>query len=305
MKKSIIFVLAGLMIGFTASAQLQKKIEKEFEKFHTVKVENDFVVKLHKSEKYSVRVNVDERLAAHVQAYEKNGTLYLLLDEKGFSKELKKELRQRGAVAPILEAEVYMPSLKSIIMMDKSNLAYCDELKVEKFTLTASDDVKIVNLKVDCETADLDVASSVEMTAEMKVSDKLNLKASKSAKVSLSQTGGSAEIELAGSSNLEMKAAVEYMAIKASSGAESQISGTASDLTVSTSGYSKTDVEQLEVKEGDFEMTGSSKCYSNVTDKMKVNLTGGSMLTFKATPQIEVERIVNSTLIKADDPKRK
>jgi hypothetical protein len=29
------------------------------------------------------------------------------------------------------------------------------------------------------------------------------------------------------------------------------------------------------------------------------------MLTFKRSPAIEVERIVNSTLIKADDPKRK
>ena len=38
---------------------------------------------------------------------------------------------------------------------------------------------------------------------------------------------------------------------------------------------------------------------------MRVNLTGGCMLTFKRTPRIEVERIVNSTLIKADDPKRK
>jgi hypothetical protein len=70
-------------------------------------------------------------------------------------------------------------------------------------------------------------------------------------------------------------------------------------------GMSRTDAELLEVKEGQITQTGSSKCHVNVTDKMKVNLTGGCMLTFKRTPVIEVERIVGSTLIKADDPKRK
>ena len=51
--------------------------------------------------------------------------------------------------------------------------------------------------------------------------------------------------------------------------------------------------------------SGTSKCYVNVTDTLKVNLTGSTMLTFKNKPYIDVERIVGSTLIKADDPRRK
>ena len=76
-------------------------------------------------------------------------------------------------------------------------------------------------------------------------------------------------------------------------------------LTVEASGYSRTDAELLDASEGLITQSGSSKCHVNISDKMKVNLTGGSMLTFKRTPSIEVDRIVNSTLIKADDPKRK
>ena len=86
MKKSIILVIAGLMLGFMASAQSQQKIEKDFESFSTVKVEDNFVIKLKNSDKYSVSINVDERIAAHVQAYEKNGVLYLVLNEKGYTK---------------------------------------------------------------------------------------------------------------------------------------------------------------------------------------------------------------------------
>ena len=305
MKKSIILVIAGLMLGFMASAQSQQKIEKDFEGFSTVKVEDNFVVKLKNSEKYSVSINVDERIAAHVQAYEKGGTLYLILDEKGYSKELKKELRQKGAAKPVLEAEICMPSLGSLVMKDDVVLVHCDEFHTDKFTFTAADDVKVSQLKVVCRTAVMDLSSDVEMSADMQVSDKLYLKASKSSKLSLSQNGGKAELELSGSSYLDMRATVDDMIINASASAESHISGTASGIDVNTSGYSRTDVEQFEVKEGNIVMTGSSKCHVNITDEMKVNLTGGSMLTFKSDPYIEIDRIVSSTLIKHDDPKRK
>jgi hypothetical protein len=52
-------------------------------------------------------------------------------------------------------------------------------------------------------------------------------------------------------------------------------------------------------------LSGSAKCHVNVTDHLKVNLIGGSMLTFKRTPVFEIDRVVNSTLIKADDARRK
>ena len=63
--------------------------------------------------------------------------------------------------------------------------------------------------------------------------------------------------------------------------------------------------ELLESKDGEVILSGSTKCNVNVTDHLKVNLTGGSMLTFKRNPAFEIDRVVNSTLVKADDVKRK
>lgn len=305
MKKSLVFIISCLLLGVVASAQPQKVIEKDFEKFSTVKVEDKFDVKLLRGDKYAVRINVDERIAAHVQAYEKNGTLFLILDEKGYTKELKKQLKQKGAAQPVLEAEIYMPEVKSLVFSDKVFVRHCDILKSDNFTLTASDNAKIQQLRIFCSSAEINVSKNVELSAEIKVASKLYLEAKNSSKVSLVQDGGNSFLELEGSSYVDMKATVQAIDVIASSGAESHISGTASLLTVNASGLSRTDAELLEVNEGQMTQTGSSKCHVNVTDKMKVNLTGGCMLTFKRTPAIEVDRIVNSTLIKADDPKRK
>lgn len=305
MKRMIICIISCLLFGVMASAQPQKVIEKEFEKFSTVNVQDKFVVRLIRSDKYSVRINVDERIAAHVQAYEKNGVLYLVLNEKGYTKELKKDLKQKGAAQPVLEAMIYMPEINSLIFSDNVTVAYSDELKSEKFTLTASDNAKVQHLRVTCSTADMNVSRSAEVSAEMYVASRLYIKSSNSAKVSIVQNGGNAFLEQDGSSLIDFKATVQSLEVLASSGAESRISGTASMLTVDASGYSRTDAELLDVTEGLITQTGSSKCHVNVSDKMKVNLTGGSMLTFKRTPTIEVDRILNSSLLKADDPKRK
>ena len=305
MKRIIFIIISCFVFGTLAFAQEQKVIDKEFEKFTTVKVQDNFVVKLMKSDRYAVKINVDERIASHVQAYEKNGTLYLILDEKGYTKELKKELKQKGAVLPVLEALVYMPLVNSLIFSDNTSVVYSDELSSEDFTLTASDNVKIKQLKVACATADMDVLRSAEVSLDMKVDSCLVLTTENSAKVSMTQNGGTVLLEAKGNSKLNAKVSVQSVEVVASSGSESNISGTADMMKVNATGLSRTNTESLDVHEGQITQNGTSKCYVNVSDKMTVNLTGGSLLTYKSTPVIEVERIVNSTLIKFDDPKRK
>jgi len=298
-------IAAMLLMGASAFAQPLLVQDKDFEKFLSLNVESDFIVKLVKSDSYAVKLTTDERIAAHVQAFVKNGTLYLILDEKGYTPELKKQLRQKGAAAPVLQAEVYMPTLNSLIMNGKSQLVHCDSFYNENFTATLSGNAVAAQLNVGCSTAELNVSKGAKVTAALAVESKVYLNASNSATVSLTQNGGNAFLKLGGSSLVDMRAEAQSVEVEASSSAESHVSGVASMLKVTAVGLSRTDTELLETKDGDVTLSGSAKCHVNVTDNLKVNLTGGSMLTFKRKPSIEVDRIVNSTLIKADDPKRK
>lgn len=305
MKKLIFMIAAMLLMGASAFAQPLLVQDKDFEKFLSLNVESDFIVKLVKSDSYAVKLTTDERIAAHVQTFVKNGTLYLILDEKGYTPELKKQLRQKGAAAPVLQAEVYMPTLNSLIMNGKSQLVHCDSFYNENFTATLSGNAVAAQLNVGCSTAELNVSKGAKVTAALSVESKVYLNASNSATVSLTQNGGNAFLKLGGSSLVDMRAEAQSVEVEASSSAESHVSGVASMLKVTAVGLSRTDTELLETKDGDVTLSGSAKCHVNVTDNLKVNLTGGSMLTFKRKPSIEVDRIVNSTLIKADDPKRK
>lgn len=279
--------------------------DKNFDKFTRISAEDNFVLKFYKSDSYSVRLKTDERIAAHVQAYVKNYTLYLILDEKGYSSELKKELRKKGAAVPVLEAEVYMPTLNSLVLEDKCVLIHSDLFATETFTMTATDHVLVSHLNIECSTGEVTVSKNAQVTATMNVASKLYLETSNSTQTSFTQNGGNTFISHGGSSYVDFKASVNTLEVEASSGSDSHITGNATLLSVVGGGLSKVDAELLDAPEGNVRLSGSAKCYVNVAKKLKVNLTGGSMLTFKRSPVFEIERIVNSTLIKADDEKRK
>lgn len=305
MKKSIFAALAAILVSISASAQPLLVQDKDFEKFTKVSVEDNFVLKFFKSENYSVTLKTDERIAAHVQAYVKNGTLYLILDEKGYSPELKKELRQKGAAAPVLEAEVYMPAMNSVVLKDKAVVAACDSFETETFTMTVSDNALVSDLDVTCSTGELNVSKNAQVTGTVSVTSKMYVNVSNSGRVSLTQNGGNAFVSQANSAYIDFRATLNSFEVESAGSSESHISGTASLLKVTGTGLSRVDAELLESGDGDVVLSGSAKCYVNVTEHLKVNLVGGSMLTFKRNPVFEIDRVVNSTLIKADDVKRK
>ena len=87
-----------LFLGLSAFAQPNLVQHKEYESFKTVNVSDKFTVRLRSAPDYSVKITSDERISPYVQAYVKNGTLYLVLDEKNYTPELKKQLRDRKSV---------------------------------------------------------------------------------------------------------------------------------------------------------------------------------------------------------------
>jgi hypothetical protein len=305
MKKLILAVMTALLFGASAFAQPLLVQEKNYEKFDKISVEDNFVLRFIKAGTYAVTLKTDERIAAHVQAYVKNSTLYLVLDEKGFSSDLKKELRKKGAAAPVLEADIYMPSINAVVLKDKSVLVSCDRFETETFTMTVTDNALVSYVDIACSTGEINVSKNAQVTGTAAVTSKMYLNISNSAQASFTQNGGNAFVSQSNSAYIDYKANLNMIEIEATGGSESHISGTSSHLKVTGAGLSRVDAELLESKDGDVFLNGSTKCHVNVTDHLKVNLTGGSMLTFKRNPSFEIDRIVNSTLIKADDVKRK
>ena len=198
-----------------------------------------------------------------------------------------------------------MPTLNSLVLKEKSVITKSEGLKSENFTLTATDNSRIEKLPLQCVSAEVNLSKGAVAFINVNASKTLYLDISNSSEANIRQESGSMDAKIAGSAILKTNVNVSEMNIDIAGGTEAYLTGTASMLKVKAAGLSVTDAEALEVSDAEMEQTGSSKCYVNVVNNLKVNLTGGCLLSFKRNPSIEVDRIVNSTMIKADDPKRK
>jgi len=306
MKKIIMSLISALALMMVANAQKPVVHILEYESFNNVKVSDDFIVKLVSADKYMVRTTVDGRIESYVKAYVQNGTLYISLDRKSFPSDIKKALRVKGAPAPILEVEISFPSLESMEMGGNSILHRSDVLYTESFKLTVNDKARVDKIYIDCNTAEVILSKNAYADVETRASEMLYVIASNSSKAVVKQAGKNLKIDAAGSSEVSAIAEVDHINVLTSSMSSVILSpGTADSMTVSAVGSSKIDAEAVSVSKASMSQSGTSRCYVNVSDTLKVNLTGNSLLSFKEKPYIDVERIVSSTLIKADDPKRR
>lgn len=306
MKKIIMSLISALALMMVANAQKPVVHTLEYESFNNVKVSDDFIVKLVSADKYMVRTTVDGRIESYVKAYVQNGTLYISLDRKSFPSDLKKALRVKGAPAPILEVEISFPSIESMEMGGNSILHRSDVIYSEYFKLTVNEKARVDKIYVDCNTAEVILSKNAYADVETRASEMLYVIASNSSKAVVKQAGKNLKIDAAGSSEVSAIAEVDHINVLTSSMSSVILSpGTADSMTVSAVGSSKIDAEAVSVSKASMSQSGTSRCYVNVSDTLKVNLTGNSLLSFKEKPYIDVERIVSSTLIKADDPKRR
>lgn len=304
MKRVFLALVVAMLCGVCAVAQPLDVKKKNVENFSNIDVEDYFVLKFYPSDTCSVTVRSDLRIANFVQAYVKGGTLYLSLDEKNYPSDLKKALRKKGAATPVLEADVYLPTMNSVTLKDKVLLTMLEEFNAESISLNLTDHTEVLNMNINAASVALALSKNAKLSGTVNVQNRLNVKASNAANVSLALTGGDVFVEHGNSSYVDIRSTVNRVEVDATGGSESHISGIAASLKVTGAGSSRVDAEQLEAQNGEVMLSGS-KCHVNVAENLKVNLSGGSMLTFKREPVFKVERILNSTLITADDEKRK
>ncbi len=311
--KKVLLVLA-LCFSFAAVVSAQRNVpnqnamvhEVDYEPFSTVNVSDEFIVQLITSDRYYTRITADKRLYPFVKAYVQNGTLNVTLDRKSFPSELKKELRAKGAAAPILEVEVAFPSIRTLELNDNTILHRSDVIYSNEFTLILNDKARVDKLYLDGKTAELNLYKSSYADVEAKVDENVYVNTSNTSKAVVKQAGKKLTIDTAGSSMVDAIVDVKDIELVSSGSSSTKlISGKVDNISVNASGSSSLDAESVMIYTASMEQSGSSRCYMNVTDTLKVNLTGNSQLTFKNKPYIDVDRILGSTLIKADDPKRK
>ncbi len=306
MKKILLTAILSLVVSFASNAQKTVFTERAVDAFTGLCISDDFVVKLKASDSCALNTNIDERLEPYVSAYVNDGVLYLALDRKKFPSDLKKALRSSQMQNPVIEAEVSALNLKTLEISDNALVKGFGSIETDSLFLTVAGKVGIENLEVVCRCADVKISRNADVNLGINVSSLLSLQTSGTSGTSLKFAGDSLRILSSGSSSVEAVVDASRIAVSNSGMSNVRIvSGKVRGLDVVASGSAKLDAGGVVVPSAYMVQSGSSKSLVNVSDTLKVNLVGSSVLEFKNDPYIDVERIVSSTLTRCSDTSSK
>lgn len=302
MKK--IITLAAALIAAMPSLFAQKVVDQviDYTGFKNIEANKNFEVKFVNSDAYSVKLTVDERIAENVIAIVKSNTLILDIDEKGYSKELKKELKAKNAIPPVVIAEVHAPSINKVILNNNTLFSAADNIKSDDVVFEVNNNAVVKNIALDANAAKIKMNNKA--TARFDIyANEIEYYGSNSASVTLVLNCNNLVLSGENSSNTTADGELRNVQVKGQNSAFITLTGNATKAVVHGSNSTMINLDGLNTKEAEVDLSNSACCKINAKERLKVELLNSSHLIYNANPSIEIERIVGSTMTKSSDTK--
>lgn len=297
MKRYLTVILPLLCIAaVNAFAQRTVTMTHDYSGYRKIDVSNRFDVSVVRGDTCRVKISVDELIASYVTSYIKNNTLYLDVDEKAFTPELKKTFKGKNAIVPVLEAEVSVKYLDTLFL--HGNAVLDNELP-----LFSDDSVAVVmdgasmisNLEFKGRKlfVSMTKTASANLTAD---ADAIYASTYGASALNLKYSADSLMLNVGGTASAKTDGTSELCRVYSESSSEVVMKGSSDMLLLKGTGKSFVNADALETAAASLAITGPSKCIVDATDKLKVDLSAGAHLIFNGTPAVEIKRIVSSSM---------
>lgn len=303
MKKILLAAAAIFALAIGANAQPVESVQN-YSEFAGIDVSNNFEVKISYGETFQVKTLVEDLISQYVQMYVKSGILYITLDEKSYSKEVKAALKGKNAIVPILRAEVQFPSISSMKFSGKTVAYATDNIKSDVIKIELEDNAVIKSMSLDGQDVRIKMSNKTNATFDIYCNE-LEIEGANNAVATLALNATKLNVGTAGSATVNVNGDFKQVETKSQGSSVITLQGNSSKLVVDGSASSYVHAESLDVKEGEVVLANSAKCDINAKDKLKVDLTGSSTLTFDSNPSVDVTRIIGSTMVRPNTKKKK
>lgn len=264
--KSII--LAIILFGLTApgifAADETTRLTYDFKNFDSLDISWVFDVNVSADDTYSVEITVSSEVVPYLDIVQSGSKL--ILGTKG----LPKKLTNQRNWNPVAKAKITMPALAAVNISGAAKI-----LSMDQFTSTD-------NFSLECSGASKVHALHIEAA-------KINIESSGASKFKLYSKANSASIDLSGASKGLMELTADAIEVDASGAANLKITGAAKDADIDCSGACNTDLIKTEIKEAKVNLSGASKCQIAVKEKLSVELSGASKLSYEDAPGLAIK----------------
>jgi hypothetical protein len=276
--KKLFSILFFVALTVTLQAQVSKK-NFQVSDFNGISAGGVFDIEVVKSTSESMTVEADPSIINYITAQVVRGKLKLGLDSSTPSK-LTRNMKPIRVV-------VMAKELREINLSGAARLATNSSFSAQNFRVDLSGATTVTGLDLDVD--DLTVVSSGASTISIK-GNAMNASYSISGAGKITILHGSENLKVGGSgaSAVEIKESARKIDLSFSGAVNTKLTGNGCDyLSVEMSGASNFDAINCPVKVMDISLSGVCNAEVYVLDSISVELSGGSNIRYKGSPQIK------------------
>ena len=280
-------LLAVLPLSATEATESVKNETKEYKLsgFDGLEVSWVYKVELTQAPRYAVSVEAPDFLMPYIRVEVRSGRLILGVEE------MPKDVRRRienGSRNEVC-AYVSMPELTVLKMSGASRLTARGEFSSRKnFELTLSGATLLRDLSVKAGAAEIEASGASKMVDLSGKFDKLSLRGSGSANITLAADAKTVDMNFSGASKLSLKGKLGDVDLRSSGAANVELDGTIEALAAEGSGSSKLSAGKAPARRAQINFSGASNGMIEVREELSVSLSGASRLNYHAGPGLRI-----------------
>lgn len=204
--KRLFILLVSVITSITMLSAQQKQvvINHDYMGFSGIEANDNFEINILYSDSHSIKVTANSSIEEYVQAYVKDGVLYMNIDERAMPSELKKEFKAKNSVISKVKADISMVALKSLTINGSSVVNITDTLSVDKLSVKLAKTALVKSMNVKAKSSVL--------------------------------------VDVSGKSQAYMYLSAPAMTVSATNSAKSELKIDAGRLTVSASSFAKVEL---------------------------------------------------------------
>lgn len=280
-------LLAVLPLSAAQPTELVKNETKEYRLsgFDGLEVSWVYKVELTQSPRFAVSVEAPDFLMPYVRVEVRSGRLILGVED------MPKDIRRRVESGNRLDVRAFvsMPELNSLRISGAAKLTARGEFSSRKtFELTASGATNVRDLSLKAGAAEIEASGASKLSDIDGQFDKLSLRGSGSAAITLAADAGTADMNLSGAAKLSFKGKLGDVDLEASGAANADFDGSIDFLDAEGSGASKLSISRAPVRRARISLSGAANGVIDVRDELSVSLSGASKLNYHPGPALRI-----------------
>jgi len=243
---------------------------------------------------FSVRIECSEALAPYLKVKVIGNNLTLGMDmPASVSRKLKGQ--------QVLKAYVSMPKLSSVKLSGTTGILFNDQFDLgnEVFSCEMSGASMAKGVRVNSRKVNLDMsgASNGDFVLDC---DSFTTSMSGATVAKYDIVAGNITLELSGASKASGAVDTDALSLESSGSSVTDLSGSAKKMIVEGSGVSKFSLSSVDCVKASVELSGSSSAKMDVTDELKVELSGASTLLYNGNRglSLDVESVSSASTLK-------